>query len=277
VWLCISVPAAVCVLVASASTQGQSLKDAEYLRDHARARSGCSHARKDPNVVLPSGGYCYGTRESGWVWMRLPGNHSYWLPRHHVPADTRVVDTLLTIVRPRSVLDLGAGVGQLGHALQSKATSIDYRGLDGGGDVESTTAGFVRWFDLRKPLALRRAEWVVSLEVGEHIAVQHELAFVRNIHAHNCRGVILSWASPGQKGHLHVNTHTEAYMTQVFSQLGYVRNVSLESALRGSSETRVVKGPLDARVRVKRQGWRARLEYIWLNKTLVFQRSEAVC
>ena len=47
--------------------------------------------------------------------------------------------------------------------------------------------GFV---DLTLPsLALER-DWVVSLEVGEHIPREHEYTFLRNLHAHNCVGVL---------------------------------------------------------------------------------------
>ena len=44
-----------------------------------------------------------------------------------------------------------------------------------------------------------RADWVVSLEVGEHIPPSGEAAFLANIRAHARVGAVLSWsASPGK-------------------------------------------------------------------------------
>ena len=45
---------------------------------------------------------------------------------------------------------------------------------------------------------------MLSLEVGEHVPSQHEAVLIRNLHALNCRGIILSWASLWQSGHGHV-------------------------------------------------------------------------
>jgi hypothetical protein len=61
-------------------------------------------------------------------------------------------------------------------------------GFDGAGNVEEVTGGFVRFADLSLPLQMPRADWVVALEVGEHIPSAFEPTFVRNLHAHNCRG-----------------------------------------------------------------------------------------
>ena len=48
-----------------------------------------------------------------------------------------------------------------------------------------------------------------------------EATVIRNLHAHNCRGVILSWAIPGQVGHSHVNNHANEYIIDIFLKLGY--------------------------------------------------------
>lgn len=94
----------------------------------------------------------------------------------------------------QSMNDFGAGVGQYGHALRARSESIRWRGYDGAGNVEEVTRGFVRFFDLSLPMSLPRADWVLSLEVGEHLPHALEPTYLRNIHAHNCKGVIISWA-----------------------------------------------------------------------------------
>ena len=70
------------------------------------------------------------------------------------------------------------------------------------------TQGFVEYFDLSMPLELPKADWVLSLEVGEHVPSNYEQAMlIRNLHHHNRKGVILSWSVIGQGGHSHVNNH----------------------------------------------------------------------
>ena len=95
-------------------------------------------------------------------------------------------------------------------------------------------AGFVSWFDLTLPLSLRRADWVVSLEVGEHVPNAHEGMVVRNLHAHNCFGVLLSWAALGQVGHQHVNNHRQAYVVETLEGLGYFYDEPRSQAMRAN-------------------------------------------
>ena len=135
----------------------------------------------------------------------------------HVEADVLVLSGLARLVRGGSIVDFGAGVGQYGHDPQ--LSKVRWRGYDGAGDVEEYTNGFVRFVDLTIPLALPRADWVVSLEVAEHVPREHELMLVRNLHAHNCLGIVLSWACYG--GHQHVNKRDNAYVIGTFERLGY--------------------------------------------------------
>ena len=45
---------------------------------------------------------------------------------------------------------------------------------------------------------------------------------IRNLHTHNCKGIILSWGVEGQGGENHVNLHDNEYIIEVFMGLGYV-------------------------------------------------------
>ena len=110
--------------------------------------------------------------------------------------------------------------------------SLRYRGYDGAGDVRRYTDGFVRFVDLSMPLSLPRTDYVLSLEVGEHIPREHEFMYVRNLHAHNCRGIVLSWANIEQMGVAHVNTHSRKYLRTLFASLGYVHSANVSRALR---------------------------------------------
>ena len=130
-----------------------------------------------------------------------------------------------------------------------------YFGFDGAGDVEPYTSGLLKWFDLTQVLNNPVTDWVLSLEVGEHIPSKYEGMFIRNLHRHNCRGVILSWAILGQNGNMHINNHSNDYLTAVFGELGYHRDNVLETSLRNATDN-----------------------YFWFEQSvMVFRRNEPVC
>ena len=216
---------------------------------HNAAQSACSTGRQSTATnVLKSGGWClsapqpksHRTHSGGTV--VLQNNETHTLPKGHYAPDAVVVAVLaallqnqissLAIDRPQSVNDFGAGVGQYGHALRAVNSSIDWRGFDGAGNVETYTNRFVRFFDLTLPLSLPKADWVLSLEVGEHMQPEWEQMYLRNLHVHQCRGIIGSWAALGQVGTKHVNNHGRDYILERLAQLGYEPHRELQQLLR---------------------------------------------
>lgn len=227
--------------------------------DSSRLRVMSSQQRNKKCGNLDSGGWCLPEATEAQRLIRLPHGQSYTLPFVHVPADAPIVVFLDRLLRgcddpisrrartlsevataapcglaPRhSILDIGAGVGQYGHALLALDPAHRYRGVDGAGNVERFTSGFLRWANLASPrLALRRADWVMSLEVGEHIPHALEHHFVRNLHAHNCVGIVLSWSHPPYGGCGHVNNHHTPYLVSLFAELGYVHDADASNLLR---------------------------------------------
>ena len=190
-------------------------------------------------------------------------------------------------IRP-SVLDLGAGVGTYGRALRSFAPpmpppssprlnapqrdeaeawwqeQVRWIGYDGAGNVEEVSGGLVRFADLTMPLALPRAEWVMALEVAEHVPHEYEATVLQNLHAHNCRGIIISWAILGQPGQGHVNNHGNDYVIKTFEALGYKHHSFASHRLRDNHPgTENLKG-LPSHLSIN-QGWLKR-------SALVFER-----
>lgn len=225
---------------------------------HKQAQEDCMQrdssvvrANKDSKSYLASGAWCLPEGKNTSSLVELPNGQTYMIPRVHAKADASIVPFLDRLLRgcspedaaghqakcnqpPRySIIDIGAGVGQYGHSLRAIDPAHDYRGYDGAGNVERVTSGFVRWTDMTSPrLALPKADWVMSLEVGEHIDSKYERHFARNLHTHNCRGLVISWAVLGQWGRGHVNNHGEGYIKRVFAELGYVYDVVATTALR---------------------------------------------
>ena len=76
---------------------------------------------------------------------------------------------------------------------------------------------------------------MLSLEVGEHLPPAHEAAFLENLHRHNARGMVLSWATKGQGGTGHVNEQDNDYVKAKVCAKGYVNDVEAERALRHAS------------------------------------------
>jgi hypothetical protein len=211
---------------------------------HRAAQRACSNTTRSQ----PSGGWCLARpselRAPVYCCGRLyPVNSSrgverrYYLPSHHYPPDARILRWLHELLHgdgnTLSLIDMGAGVGQYCSALLGLDRRVRCASYDGAGNVAEITNGFVTWVDMTTPLTLPRADWVMSLEVGEHIPNHFEPMFIRNLHAHACRGILLSWghrsrSGPRGQGHDDANYHSKAYLVNLFAQLGYRhRNVSL--------------------------------------------------
>jgi hypothetical protein len=160
---------------------------------------------------------------------------SYPMARHHHPASNRIVHELAHMFRKekvKSVSDLGAGIGQYGAALMKLTPDIKYAAYEGSGNVEEYTMGMVKWFDLSMPFTFEPSDWAISLEVGEHLPHRSEHIFLRNLHVHNCKGIILSWAVIGQQGHGHVNCHNNEYVIDILTAAGYDLDGNLTRAFR---------------------------------------------
>jgi len=87
-----------------------------------------------------------------------------------------------------------------------------YDSYDGAPFIEEATNGSVGFLDLVLPqFWLPRHDWVLSLEVVEHIPSQFETTVLDNIVRPAIVGVVLSWAVPGQGGYSHVNEKSAQY------------------------------------------------------------------
>ena len=227
-----------------------------YRATHALAQQSCR--RNDLSVVrrnteteksvLPSGGWCLPEGSNTSDIVNLPNGQSYVKPKIHALADMTNVAFLDRLLRacqdpvgdvkcslpPRySMIDFGAGVGQYGHSLLAIDPAHNYRGYDGAGNVQRVTSKFLHWADLTSAnLSLPKADWVVSLAVGEHVPNRMEQNFIRNIHVHNCCGIVLCWGYLREWGRGHVNNHGNAYIMKLFAELGYDFDAKASMELR---------------------------------------------
>lgn len=117
------------------------------------------------------------------------------------------------------ILDMGCGDGFYSWKLFDNYFTI--KAVDGNPNTVKLTKELGIVADFSKPIDLGIYDWVLSLEVGEHIPQEYEDTFLSNIDKHNKHGVILSWAVPGQGGDGHVNCKTNEEVILKLKERGY--------------------------------------------------------
>ena len=101
-----------------------------------------------------------------------------------------------------------------------------------GSNAHLMTGGLVGWADLSEPLQLGAADWVLCLEVAEHIPSHLEPALLANIDEHATDGVLLSWSN--MMGNGHVNVREPAYVRYRMSGLGFIPDDAATRVLRAA-------------------------------------------
>ena len=133
------------------------------------------------------------------------------------------------LFKDSSVVDLGAGLGHYGKIFTEKGSPVrSWVGYDGAMNVQSATDGLVKYMDLTQPHPADerpcvKGDWVLSLEVAEHIPPQYTDHYLRNIRCSCTVGAVLSWARPSQTGGLgHVNTKHQEDAIKAMNRWGFV-------------------------------------------------------
>lgn len=117
-----------------------------------------------------------------------------------------------------------------------------------------TTNGIVNFLDLSVPIYhLVAYDWIISIEVAEHIPPEFETVFIENLARHAKEGIILSWARPGQKGHSHVNNRDSEYVKMRLKSLGFYVDESATTYLKKSAKAHWLKYNIYVYVRGKQE------------------------
>jgi SAM-dependent methyltransferase len=134
-----------------------------------------------------------------------------------------VVPLVAELLRPRSVVDVGCGLGTWLAAWQGLGVG-DVLGVDG--DWVDPARLLIppenfRRHDLTQPLRLeRRFDLAMSLEVAEHLDARHADDFVASL-VGLAPAILFSAAIPGQGGTHHVNEQWPDYWRERFARHGY--------------------------------------------------------
>ncbi|CAF3388509.1 unnamed protein product [Rotaria socialis] len=169
--------------------------------------------------VGPTGGFC---RQAG---RASDGGH-------HL--DQQLCLELSRFFSGSTVYDLGAGMGQYTNCLR-EVGSVDSLAFDGAENIENASNGTVRFMDLSEPqpweiLGVR--DWVLSLEVAEHIPASFESTYLHNIDQANRKGIVLSWAIRNQPGFHHINCRNNSEVISILTSMGYKYNPHRSEQLR---------------------------------------------
>jgi len=163
--------------------------------------------------------------------------HGYWIGEEaksqhiHDLSLSRGLQMFFQQEGATSIVDLGCGMGN--YVREFRAAGLRADGFDGNPNTPTLTGGICGVADLTQPLSFPQPyDWVMSLEVGEHVPARFETAVIENMHRNNVRGIVLSWAVEGQSGHGHVNCRNNDYIKARMAELGYTNDVAAESRLR---------------------------------------------
>ena len=109
----------------------------------------------------------------------------------------------------------------------------------------------VKFLDLTLPqFWLPRYDWALSMEVIEHIPAEFESVVLDNIDRAAARGVVLSWAAPGQYGFHHVNNRSPTYVNQTMFRRGFTFDLKTSLALREKATFKYFRNHLSVFTRI---------------------------
>ena len=150
--------------------------------------------------------------------------HAYDLPL------SNAIVALAKSLNVTRAYDFGCGPGKYTVAFQ--AAGIDATGFDG--NPLTATIPNCKVLDLTTDFELDPVNFVLSLEVCEHVPKEFEAKLVSNIDKHVVPGgtLVLSWAIVGQGGFGHVNCQNNDYVINLFKSLGYTYEEAASTTLR---------------------------------------------
>jgi glycosyltransferase involved in cell wall biosynthesis len=114
--------------------------------------------------------------------------------------------------------------------------NIESECFDGNPNTYTISEGLCNVADLTQIHDFNQKDWVLSLEVGEHIPKEYEHIFIQNLIKHAKHGIILSWAVPGQPGDGHVNCQSNEYVISLMKENGFSLDTKTSIDLREVAE-----------------------------------------
>jgi SAM-dependent methyltransferase len=157
--------------------------------------------------------------------------HGYWIGAYPQAFDSGLVTGLVELFKGKSVVDFGCGAGL--YVKHFRKHQIECDGFDGNPATPERSDGTCGVLDLAYPVTLPLLyDWVLCLEVGEHIPAAYQETLLDTICKHAKEGVVLSWAIPGQIGVGHVNCLDNRVIVRAMAERGFVLDPAKSAKLR---------------------------------------------
>jgi hypothetical protein len=211
----------------------------ELLRDAMQkiGRLTCEQQPENSDQVSVNGGWC----------QNFSGRNS---STHKTDLD--LAKELSHFLHGKRVASFGDGPGVYKELLLKWNQVKSYQAFDGAPYAPETTEGRVEFLDLSVPVYhLPVYDWVISLEVAEHIPQQFESIFIDNVVRHAQEGVILSWSKEGQPGHSHVNNRNFDYVKARMEEKGCTHDEISSAKLKEKSTFWWFKDNINVYKRIK--------------------------
>ena len=152
--------------------------------------------------------------------------------RGHV-YDKTLSEYLKNFFTEQSVYDFGCGPGE--YTKHFVDNGIEAVGYDGNPNTPKLSNGLCKVADLTEQHNFGKRDWVMSLEVAEHIPKEGEKAYIENLIKHCNKGIVLSWALPGQPGDGHINCQSNEYVITLMEKHGLLLDSNVSNQLREAS------------------------------------------
>ncbi len=138
--------------------------------------------------------------------------------------DPHVANSIFALLlreKASNIMDFGCGNGAYVTYLRDVGLSV--QGCDGNPHTATLTGNTCSVQDLSKEFHWPHSfDWNICLEVGEHIPKECEKTFLDNLVVHTEKGIIMSWALPGQGGCGHVNEQANPYVITEMAKRGFI-------------------------------------------------------
>jgi SAM-dependent methyltransferase len=136
-----------------------------------------------------------------------------------------IIPLILQLAEPKSVIDVGCGVGTWLRVFKDTAPDIHVLGLDGEYNKDRLLIGAHEFIgcDLEGPLPSfpSKFDLAMSLEVAEHLSPRRGPSFVKDLTSLS-DVVLFSAAWPGQRGVNHINEQWHDYWVKLFTSADFI-------------------------------------------------------
>jgi len=163
--------------------------------------------------------------------------------------DKLLCGAIASIYKPFRAVDLGCGLGHYCRVLHYGFGWPIVDGFEGTENIKWLSPNYanIQKVDLSTKIDDDiKYDFVLCLEVGEHIPAEKESIFIDNVCNLSLKDILLSWAIPDQGGKGHVNELPNASIISSFSKRGFAINYKKTKYCRKHSSLKWFKNTLMA-------------------------------